>query len=361
MRAQSMPYFAALDGLRALSILLVIFYHAGDKTGWMAHLHGWVGVDIFFVLSGFLITYLLSLEASNTGSVDLGAFYARRAFRILPVYFVMLAVYLVATRFSGDAELWHLMKRDLPYFLTFCNEFAPNPIKYNAFGFSWSLGVEEKFYLVWPVLCFVVLSSLGWKRARTVALALLYIALVATAPLHFSAGRSYSGLLVGSLLALALNYPRAAGIFRWIRRAPVAVPLAFFGVGVCMIDVSRNYIFAFSWTVALLVAHLVTTESWLRSLLSHPTMTWLGKRSYGMYLIHMLPLGVLEKLIHLSAFYETLAVTTCTFVATALIADGIFRLIECPARDYGRRWLARSGSSTRDQDVPLELVPTTAA
>jgi peptidoglycan/LPS O-acetylase OafA/YrhL len=121
----------------------------------------------------------------------------------------------------------------------------------------------------------------------------------------------------------------------------VILPFALFCLGFYLIDVNRNFLFVFSWTVVFLVAHLVTTESWLRSFLSNPVLTWLGKRSYGMYLIHMLPLEQIQKRIHLPRPYEAIVVTACTFAVTALIADGVFRFIESPARDYGKRLLAR--------------------
>lgn len=344
MGAKRTIYFAGLDGLRAFSILFVIYHHAA-KLPWMGRLHGYLGVDIFFVLSGFLITYLLAQEKRDTGQIDLGAFYVRRAFRILPVYAVMLAVYIVATYFGGNAALWNLMKRDLPYFLTFLNEFAPSPNGFIAFGFSWTLGVEEKFYLFWPVFCFILLLSGSWARRRPAILALTYVALLAAAPLKFSAARSYSALLLGSCLALLLSSAWAPMIRERLNRVPAIVPLAFFVVGLYLVDVSTNLIFVFGWSVLLLVAHVVTAQSWLCGFLSHPVLTWVGKRSYGMYLIHMLPLEQIEKWIQLPMPYKTFAVTGCTFVVTALLADVLFRLVESPARNYGKRLLARRKKS----------------
>jgi peptidoglycan/LPS O-acetylase OafA/YrhL len=94
MESERTPYFPALDGLRALSVLLAIYQHAANKTPAMRRLQGNLGVDIFFVLSGFLITFLLNREKRETGKVDLAAFYVRRAFRILPIYSVVLATYI---------------------------------------------------------------------------------------------------------------------------------------------------------------------------------------------------------------------------------------------------------------------------
>ena len=90
------PYFASLDGLRAISVFLVIIEHIRIKEPWLAHIPGRLGVDIFFVLSGYLITALLLQEQETSGRVDLFAFYMRRLFRIVPIYLLVLSVYLVA-------------------------------------------------------------------------------------------------------------------------------------------------------------------------------------------------------------------------------------------------------------------------
>jgi peptidoglycan/LPS O-acetylase OafA/YrhL len=338
MRSQDASYFAALDGLRAFSILFVVLQHIPDKPHWLGHLHGWLGVDIFFVLSGFLITYLLDREKQKSGRVDLAAFYTRRAFRILPVYSVMLAIYVVVTRYTDTLQNWNLLKRDLPYFLTFLNEFAKSINGFSVFGFSWTLGVEEKFYLFWPVLFFIVLA---FNRRRTAIITTIYVLLVALASVKYEAARSYSGLLVGSFLALGIASPRTAWLRAHIQRIPAVIPLASLAAGFWLVDRNRYGIFIFSWTVLFLVAHLLTTQSWLRSFLSTPILTWLGKRSYGMYLVHMLALTLVERFVHLPALVQPFALTVATFALSAVFADVLFRFIESPTREYGKRLLAR--------------------
>ena len=334
MQSKNNPYFASLDGLRAFSILSVILYHAASKTGWINHFHGWLGVDIFFVLSGFLITFLLCREKRDTGGVDLGAFYIRRAFRILPVYAAVLLVYVVLTGFSANAEKWHQFALNLPFYLSFMNEYAHTTNGGAVFGYTWTLGVEEKFYLLWPFLLFVALAANRWKRG---ILAALYLGLIALAPVRYEEARSYSGLLVGCFLALALSSERPAWIWQRIRRIPVIVPFGLVIFGFWLIDRGgKSYLFVFSWMMAILVAHLLTTPSWLRTILSHDVLTWLGKRSYGMYLVHGLALDAVRKVPHLSS---SLLVTFCTFGVSAFLADGMFRLIESPARNLGKRWL----------------------
>ena len=205
------PYFAALDGLRAISVFLVISYHVRIRAHWLAHIPGQLGVEIFFVLSGYLITTLLIREQQIAGRIDLSAFYTRRFFRIVPVYLVVLGVYLIICH--HDPSKWAQLSAALPYYFTFTNEWLP----FGApFGFSWTLGIEEKFYLIWPLFYFVILRA----RGRLIALPLLYMTFVFLLP--YRMGRSYSGLLVGCILALVLSTDGLAGIKRVLVKTPSA-------------------------------------------------------------------------------------------------------------------------------------------
>jgi peptidoglycan/LPS O-acetylase OafA/YrhL len=356
MRNGNSSYFAALDGIRAVSILFVVFHHAAYKPAWMAHFHGWLGVDIFFVLSGFLITFLLEQEKHDTGKVDLGAFYVRRAFRILPVYSVVLALYGVIAKFPGHLDKWRQLQHSLPYFLTFCNEFASNADHATMFGFSWTLGVEEKFYIVWPFLFFVALASSRW---RPYVLAVLYLSLLAVAPFSMETARSYSGLMVGCFLALGLTNVRTTRLCETVSRIPVALPLLFLIFGFYLVDRSSNFVFLFSWIVLFLLSHLLLTHSWLRRFLSHPVLTWLGKRSYGMYLVHHLCLDLIQSRIHPHTSVGVLLIVLGTFGLSALTADLMFMLLESPARDYGKRLLARRNLHTESTPSrqPITVAP----
>jgi peptidoglycan/LPS O-acetylase OafA/YrhL len=353
-RMERSSYFPALDGLRALSVLLVIYYHADNKTVAMNRLQGKLGVDVFFVLSGFLITFLLNREQRENGKVDLVAFYVRRAFRILPIYTVVLAIYVLLTRFSAHGAKWHEMKRELPYFLTFCNELVPG-FHHGPFTLTWTLGVEEKFYLVWPFLFFVALAATRWRAAMA---ATLYLFLVVLSPESYRFGpRSYSGLLVGCFLALALTDSRIAKPRQLVARMPAAVPLLALSVGFYLVDLHTRFMYLFSWCVFLFVAHLLLAPSWIRTFLSQPVLVWFGKRSYGMYLIHGLVLDLVQSRVHVSAPIGPAIVVFCSFIVAALASDLLYRFIESPAREYGKKLLAQRIARTKNRSSIPSLAP----
>ena len=147
-------YFAALDGLRCLSILWVIGFHA-QLTNPLLHRifrRGDWGVGLFFAISGFLITTLLLRERTATGTIALGKFYARRTLRIFPLYYAAIVLYsLLVWRFEHGPEKGEFF-RHLPFFMTyssnwFVDRFAADRV---IFAFSWTLATEEQFYLLWP-------------------------------------------------------------------------------------------------------------------------------------------------------------------------------------------------------------------
>jgi len=171
VRAPSrLGYQPGLDGLRAIAVVLVLLYHGG--VSWAAG--GFLGVDVFFALSGFLITSLLVDEHARHGRISIPAFYARRARRLLPALaLVLVAVVAYAATLAPDGSLrqlrgdllatigyatnWRLVLSDRGYFDAFT---TPSPLKH-----TWSLAVEEQFYLVWPVLLLVV-AALAVRRRR---------------------------------------------------------------------------------------------------------------------------------------------------------------------------------------------------
>jgi peptidoglycan/LPS O-acetylase OafA/YrhL len=313
-------HLVPLDGLRGLAILLVMLVHfttdmevpvgsiaAGVRSAFQ---FGWTGVDLFFVLSGFLITGIL---VDNKGSGRyFSAFYARRALRILPVYFlaVFAAFHVLPRFFQGfdtggirtEAAFWLFLTnfRDLPYQLA------------RTVGHFWSLAIEEQFYLMWPLVVF--LSSR--TQARRIALLtvilspiLRYVALRAGVSggdvYHFTPFR-LDGLATGAFIALVLREP--GGRSELDRMSKIAGPIA---LAVAMVlygpipipePVSLQFDFSIGFSAlcigfgALLTrVVLAHPRSFLARVLSRRGLVTLGTYSYAMYLVHVPLLRVVSK------------------------------------------------------------------
>ncbi|MDQ1295143.1 MAG: hypothetical protein QG608_3028 [Actinomycetota bacterium] len=298
---------ADIEGLRALAVLLVVVFHAGVP----ALAGGFVGVDIFFVISGFLITGLLVDEARHTGSINIPNFYARRVRRLLPMATLVLLATTVAFRLvlppldwadlgtavtaaTFWAANWHFAAEQTDYM----GDADHNPVLH-----YWSLSVEEQFYVVWPLLLLTVL----WLHRRigkgditrwfAVALAVLGGGSLALSILttRDSGPWAYFGLHtraweLAAGAALALARPMAA-------RVPRAVAVLAGGGGLLLVlgsafVLDRATTFpgaAALWPVVgvmMLIAAGARTQSGVGFLLSRPVLTYLGRVSYGWYLWH---------------------------------------------------------------------------
>jgi peptidoglycan/LPS O-acetylase OafA/YrhL len=284
----------ALDGIRALAVLLVVLFHA--RAPWISG--GFIGVDMFFVLSGYLITSLLLAELDRDGRVDFSAFWARRFWRLAPALLAMLVGYLVLAplawpeiRDQGtQAALAALFLSD--YAVAFWG--TPQRVSH-----TWSLSVEMHFYLLWPLV--LALAWRRWKGPRLVPV-LLAAWLLATAlrwvctidgqewsQVYYRADTHASGLLLGAWLAAALRerawrqaLERSLPWLLWVSLAGILLLRQYWGDlwmqvwGIALAE----------WaTVPLLVA-VQRPGSQLALMFSRPALVWLGRMSYGVYLWH---------------------------------------------------------------------------
>ena len=289
-----------LDAIRGIAILLVLARHSGGILP-----GGALGVDLFFVLSGFLITSLLLNEWSGSGRLSLGAFYRRRALRLFPALFAMLAVFVVvsslllalgrssAARFGGDVADAGL---GVAYVLNFVLA-ASGSIPADSLRPLWSLAQEEQFYLVWPVLLLVMLRTRLSPRTIAFVLAALFAALVSYrmalalsgAPIHrlwFAPDTHADPIVLGCLAGVAYSY----GL---LRRVPSWLPLTLLvpaALTLATLDTYDRVLYTvplplFSVTCAvLLLAVLTTPESRLAWALNLRPLRALGRISYGLYL-----------------------------------------------------------------------------
>lgn len=293
----------ALDGLRGVSILFVIAFHYRAQDHALPTRGGFLGVDIFFVLSGFLITALLLEEYHSSGAIRFGAFYARRALRLLPALFVVVALYVTWVALM-DHRAEHLVYREAVAAMAYGENWYHGLSAFHAghpegLSHTWSLSIEEQFYILWPGLLWLLLRR-GARFATTVtALALAAVPIVrllewhgngSVNRLYFSTQDRSDTLLAGCLLGLLLSNGyirgRASDVLR--RLLPVAFAFSAF----CLVFAFQRaaWIYEGGYTVfavaTAIVLYGILELGFFRRLLESKPLLWVGRRSYGIYLWH---------------------------------------------------------------------------
>ncbi len=310
-------YRPELDGLRGLAVLAVMAYHCDLRRVVPG---GFLGVDLFFVLSGFLITALLLREHRQTGRIHLPRFYLRRALRLLPALFVMLAVCCVWAMLRTKPDRAAVIYQAA--LLTACH--AANGAAYwsvpmDLLSHAWSLSLEEQFYVVWPILLVLLLRfgagprRIAWLVGTGIAASALVRAalwlspwpagpLAATTSLIARADSLLAGCLVG-LLASAGRLPESPGGRRALRAAAGVSTIFLLLLGI----MGRNgapYLVLGGYTAvaaaaAVVIAALMNSPPRLASrVLGAPVLVRVGRISYGLYLWHFPLLSLTPKLIH---------------------------------------------------------------
>ena len=367
-RSASGEFRPDLEGLRGVAILLVLLFHARlpGSAG------GFVGVDVFFVLSGFLITGLLLREHERTGRISLGAFYARRARRILPAASVVLAATMILSwfmlapldlpRVAGDAVASALSVGNIRFAAGatdyFGTDLTPSPVIH-----YWSLGVEEQFYLLWPALLILATRSHRPRIAAGLLLAglaivsyLLALVLTDAAPAwaFYSLPTRAWQLALGGLLAVG-----AARIDRIPNR--IAVPLGWLGLGailsaLVLVGPGTPYPGLAALLPALGSGAVILAgqrPGAVASLLAVPVLRFLGRISYSLYLVHwpifVLPAATL-------AIGEELPLEVRAALAALAVAVGwaSYRFVELPIH-RGPRFAARPSRTLAAAGVAMAL------
>jgi peptidoglycan/LPS O-acetylase OafA/YrhL len=330
-------YFAPLDGLRAVSVILVVAYHVmpiGDGVTLKRFVQGHLGVDIFFVLSGFLITTLLIREWRSAGAISIRAFYVRRAFRIAPVYCIAILAYLAIGLIPSQHQILTRTLAALPYYLSFRNEYVPMNLDVTL-GHSWSLSVEEKFYFVWPVLFALMAPRPAARWLALPLLGLLYIVVP-----DYLLLTSYASILLGCGLALLMEAGRSRQ--EQIVEAINAVPtwlIVVLGIGSYLVALEYygSLKFVFSIYVAALIPFLLVKTSLLSAFLGSSVMTWIGKRTYAMYLLHRIGSNFVEHYVIVPrGNVSYLAAVALAYLVAIGAAEITYVLVERPMTGIGR-------------------------
>ncbi len=359
-------HFPALDGLRAIAVFTVILGHRNYPIpGVPADL----GVDAFFVLSGFLITRLLMRELAATGRVSLRKFYARRTMRIFPAYYAFLLLNFALDTMRGEHWGTALGWSAMTYTVNYYNAFHHHPP--TSIAHAWSLGIEEQFYLLWP-LAFLVLARRGVRTAVTGVGVMACMALawrsfltargVDVAYLYNAFDTRLDNLAIGCILALVADLPRVgAAAEQLARRAwyPVVTLLALLALRTGVSD-EVHYSIGFTLyaiLVAVLIAQLMqltVTPMW--SWLEHPVTRYLGLISYPLYLYHGLGAAIAR---HASSRRPVEFVVSV--LATILLATGSYYVIERPFLKLKKRFATpRTGAAPSVAGGTLPAGPSSA-
>jgi peptidoglycan/LPS O-acetylase OafA/YrhL len=356
----------ALDGLRAVAVAAVVGFHYGVVPP------GWVGVDIFFVISGFLITTLLFEESRRLGRISLRRFWARRALRLGPALVCAIAFALTLSLLCTTAAR-HDTVTGLPWVLLYSGNWvrATGPNTLGLLGHTWSLAIEEQFYFLWPLVCIALVArarDLTKAAAVIGGLALVDALYLMFAMKHWSSVRAYYGtdthaigLLAGSALALGILNRRSAARTHgaWQRSfAPLAVVSLI--ILVCMCAVYSNaqsesalVLVAATLASVVLIARLVLLPiGGIAALFSCSAALWLGKRSYGIYLYHLPIAFLFLERCHLSGAPRAAVICGCVLL-TVLAAGASYRWVEAPFLRRKERFATTSAEQPR---VPTQLL-----
>ena len=371
-------YIPALDGIRGLAILVVLLHHFRFlfnptfpfQFTLMKMLNlGWCGVQLFFVLSGFLITGILLDSRASPNYFT--AFYARRFLRIFPLYYVYLAV-----MFAGS----HLFHREFGgldplasvnpwWYLTYLQNFRPNSMLFDSYlAHLWSLAVEEQFYLVWPLLVWLL------KPTVLTAICLAVIPMSLGIRLHY-AGQTHQlsdflntftpasldCLACGALIALAIRSPIWRPRFARIARPLMLGCAIWFGILAWRAGGTFIYLFLIhTWGItalALLFAALVfvaatSTRGWLVGTLNLPGLRFTGRVSYGLYVLHPLVLALMSPVLAAISVPATLDLALnsekviLVLMASIVLAAGSWSYFEKPILGLKKYFQYRQSSSS---------------
>ncbi|MDO5706654.1 MAG: acyltransferase [Paracoccus sp. (in: a-proteobacteria)] len=330
-------HFASLDGLRFICIGAVLWHHSALASQMQMPLlkRGFTGVDFFFVISGFLITTLLLRERAAKGAISLRGFYWRRFLRIIPIYF--LAVTVVAAYYILVKGEWQYLEI-LPFYYLFLSNYLTDHIP--TLSITWSLSVEEQYYVVWPIL--LILTPRRWLASLLVALIVLNLAAVTGAlgamgihafdlgPLRFAMfPATFAPILLGSLAALILHSPRGFAVLarlfhpRWL---PIVLLVLVLVLLQFLPDDLRGWpnLTLHVLMTAALISIVIREDNVLRPLLTLPPIARIGQVSYGIYIYHLIALHVVNMIGVGQGMIQMLVYSALSI----LMAEASFRTLE---------------------------------
>ena len=359
-KAVKTGYLPELDGIRAIAILMVIAVHAHVPFA----SGGFIGVDLFFVLSGYLITSILLKEYNKTGIIDFKRFYWRRGLRLLPALTVLLTLFIAfGLFFQLDMSI---LIRDVTIVFFYAASWsrALYNIPPDWLGHTWSLSIEEQFYFLWPMIL-LKLSKFNFKRIvvflSTIAFAVSiyrYVLLyynVSTDRIYFGFDTRIDTILFGCILAYLLSYNSSVIAFmsrKIILSMATAVSIAF----MLFIFTSFNgqMIFFYSYGLmltaissAIIILHvLVNSNGMLSQFLRFPPFVYTGKISYGLYIWHW----PIFNYLHAHTQLQTVIKIVIGVILSYVVATLSYFIIERPLLKYKDAFIGGRVSKSYDNE-----------
>lgn len=359
---RSASYFPSLNGIRAICALLVVKEHAHWAIAQMPRMLEWgfLGVDMFFVISGFLIVTLLLRERERRGAIDLKQFYVRRTLRIFPIYYLVIAalfVLAVAT-YRHSTRTWDLYKWAFPVLLLYLQDVVP--VSLGLLFHTWSLAMEEQFYLIWPsvekylraawivplLLLLIVLCQLFNFGLMAEAIVRLY---GPDGPSRSIYQITFTPILLGVLAAHAMHDPSVGlALTRMLRHRWTPLVLLGAAMAVCQycahLQGLARLLVHVLFCLALL-AMVVNPRGVFSGALQSRPLFYIGSISYGVYLYHTFVLWGIALAGKAAGFALNPAATfgLCALLTIAL-AGLSFRFLESPLMNRRRRAQPPSGT-----------------
>ncbi len=381
------PYEPGIDGLRAIAVTSVLLYHS--DVPWVPG--GFFGVEVFFVISGYLITALLLAEWRNGHRIALGSFYLRRARRLLPALFLMLGVVgLYSVLFLPDEV--HTLRGDtfgaVTYVQNWWQIFAGRSYFAEAgrpplLKHLWSLAVEEQFYLVWPLICAVLFRFFGDRPGRLFGIIaggalfstfLMWLMFPGDAlnasRVYYGTDTRASGLLLGAALAVAWPpwrlTPKVTLAGRAVLNIAGCVGLAIVGWYLFGVSDSAAWVYSggfllLGFGTLLVIATTVHPGADIRRLLGFKPLVWIGLRSYSLYIWHW-PIYQITRP-DLDVPLHGYALLALRLTLTVIIAELSFRFVETPIRKgaLSRTWNALRETTSDNRAVLIQRTTAIAS
>lgn len=355
-KAHSIRYLYGLDGLRAIAVIAIIIYHLNPK--WLSG--GFLGVDTFFIISGYLITSLLIREYHHTGTIDLLHFWKRRIKRLLPAVLFLLSIVLIYTLLFEPSIIKSVKQDTLAalfyvsnwwyifHHVSYFDSFKVMPLKH-----LWSLAIEEQFYVLWPVLLMLLLRIKKLKNHFLLVIligsliSLILMILIAepnvdNSRVYFGTDTRLQTLLLGVLLAYIwppfrlkqqIITPLKIGI-----ETIGCISIALLIYLMCTVSSNDNWLyFGGIYLISLIslpvIASAVHPSTLLSKMLSNRLFIWIGQRSYSLYLWHYPVISFMSK--HFIQGQIPFYIILLEIILTLLLAECSYRYIEVPIRVHG--------------------------